>query len=78
MKGPLDTSNFDDFSGADDKFIIPAERHKACSDSLGRGPMGTLLYKDRTALLADLANHYQCWLLCSGDRRQNVAGSVNA
>ncbi|CAE7375263.1 sax-1 [Symbiodinium sp. CCMP2456] len=29
VKGPLDTSNFDDFPGADDKFMIPAERHKA-------------------------------------------------
>ncbi|CAE7659500.1 sax-1 [Symbiodinium pilosum] len=32
VKGPLDTSNFDDFSGADDKFIIPAERHKVTGD----------------------------------------------
>jgi len=32
VKGPLDTSNFDDFPGADDKFMIPAERHKVTGD----------------------------------------------
>ena len=30
VKGPLDTSNFDDFSGIDEKFVIQNERHKAC------------------------------------------------
>ncbi|CAJ1345372.1 unnamed protein product [Effrenium voratum] len=29
VKGPLDTSNFDDFSGVDEKFVIAKERHKA-------------------------------------------------
>jgi len=32
VKGPLDTSNFDDFSGADDKFMVPSERHKVTGD----------------------------------------------
>ena len=30
VKGPLDTSNFDDFSGVDERFAIHKERHKAC------------------------------------------------
>jgi hypothetical protein len=30
VKGPLDTSNFDDFSGIDERFAIAKERHKAC------------------------------------------------
>ena len=35
VKGPLDTSNFDDFSGVDERFAIHKERHKACW--VGRG-----------------------------------------
>ena len=32
VKGPLDTSNFDDFSGIDERFAIAKERHKAWSN----------------------------------------------
>ncbi|CAK9088493.1 unnamed protein product [Durusdinium trenchii] len=32
VKGPLDTSNFDDFSGIDEKFVIHKERHKVTGD----------------------------------------------
>ncbi|CAE8633913.1 unnamed protein product, partial [Polarella glacialis] len=28
VNGPLDTSNFDDFGGAEDQFVIPASRHQ--------------------------------------------------
>lgn len=32
VKGPLDTSNFDDFSGIDERFAIAKERHKVTGD----------------------------------------------
>ena len=32
VKGPLDTSNFDDFSGVDERFAIHKERHKVTGD----------------------------------------------
>eukprot|EP00913_Durusdinium_trenchii_P022046 g20717.t1 len=41
VKGPLDTSNFDDFSGIDEKFVIHKERHKVTGDRTSLAAMGS-------------------------------------